>query len=135
MAPDDFIQSLQQIRIEVQALYAMQCMARIELDQCVESVFRLIDQEISAAARASVSNLVHTARDMNREVVAPNRLHGRYFGVVLDRNIFGLLIANRTNTAIVIPLSDIANLDKEPTTGDQIAATYSDGRCEIKIRT
>ncbi|MGG1949709.1 hypothetical protein [Ralstonia solanacearum] len=135
MAPDDFIQSLQQIRIEVQALYAMHCMARIDLDRCVESVFRLIDQEISAAARASVSNLVQTARNMNREVVAANRLHGRYFGVVLDRNIFGLLIANRTNTAIVIPLSDIADLDKGPTTGDQIAATYSDGRCEIKIRT
>lgn len=135
MAPDDFIQSLQQIRIEVQALYAMHCMARVELDQCVESVFRLIDQEISVAARASVSNLVQTARDTNREVVAPNRLHGRYFGVVLARNIFGLLIANRTNTAIVIPLSDIADLDKEPTTGDQIAATYSDGRCEIRIRT
>lgn len=135
MAPDEFIQSLQQIRAEVQALYAMQCMARIELDQCVQSVFGIIDQQISAAVRASVSNLIQTAREMNREVVPPNRLHGRYFGVVLDRNIFGLLIANRTNTAIVIPLSDIAGLDEEPTTGDQIAATYSDGRCEITIRT
>eukprot|EP00952_Eustigmatos_sp_NYUAD-ZCMA_P012431 49982-Eustigmatos_ZCMA.PRE.1 len=45
MAPDDFIQSLQEIRTEVQVLYAMHCMARVELDLYVQSIFGLIDSQ------------------------------------------------------------------------------------------
>jgi len=135
MAPDDLIRSLQQIRAEVQALYAMQCMARLELDQCVQSLFGLIDHQVDSAMRASISHLVETARAMNRDVLDLNRQRGRYFGTVLDLNVFGLLIESRANATIIIPLRDIANLEEKPTTGDQIIASYEDGRCQIKIRT
>jgi len=134
MAPDDLIRSLQQIRAEVQALYAMQCMARLELDQCVQSLFGLIDHQVDAAMRVSISNLVETARAMNRDVLDLNRHRGRYFGTVLDLNVFGLLIESRTNAAVIIPLGDIANLEEKPKIGDQIITTYEDGKCQIKIR-
>ncbi|MET2521747.1 hypothetical protein [Ralstonia pseudosolanacearum] len=134
MAPDDFIQSLQGIRAEVQVLYAMHCMARVELDSYVQSIFELIDGQVDAAMRGNISNLIQRAKEMNREVLELNRQRGRYFGVVLDLNTTGILIASRTNAAIVIPLSDIANLGEGPKAGDQIGATYVDGRCEIRVR-
>jgi divalent metal cation (Fe/Co/Zn/Cd) transporter len=86
MGPDDFIQPLQAVRAEVQALYAMQCIPRIELDQCVQSIFRLIDHQVDMAMRANISNLVQTAKEMHLEVQALNRQRGRYFGSVFCVN-------------------------------------------------
>ncbi|CAJ0881361.1 hypothetical protein [Ralstonia flatus] len=134
MAPDDFIQSLQEIRAEVQVLYAMHCMARVELDLYVQSIFGLIDSQVDVAMRGNISNLIQTAKEMNREVLELNRQRGRYFGVVLDLNTTGILIASRTNAAIVIPLSDIDDLSQGLKAGDQIGADYVDGRCEIRVR-
>nr|WP_311528565.1 hypothetical protein [uncultured Ralstonia sp.] len=134
MAPDDFIQSLQEIRTEVQVLYAMHCMARVELDLYVQSIFGLIDSQVDVAMRGNISNLIQTAKEMNREILELNRQRGRYFGVVLDLNTAGILIASRTNAAVVIPLSDIADLDQGLKAGDQIGAAYIDGRCEIRVR-
>lgn len=134
MVPDDFIQSLQEIRAEIQVLYAMQCMARAELDLYVQSIFGLIDNQVDMAMRGNISNLIQTAKEMNREVLELNRQRGRYFGVVLDLNTAGILIASRTNAAVVIPLPDIANLSQGLKAGDQIGAAYIDGRCEIRIR-
>lgn len=134
MTPDDFIQSLQEIRAEVQVLYATHCMARVELDLYVQSVFGLIDSQVDMATRSNISNLIQTAKEMNREVQEPNRHRGQYFGVVLDLNTAGILIASRTNAAVIIPLSDIADLREGLKAGDQIGAAYVDGRCEIRVR-
>lgn len=68
MAPDDYIQTLRQIRAEAQVLYAMDCMARVELDQCVQSLFRIIDHQVDVAMRANVSNLIQMAREMKLEI-------------------------------------------------------------------
>lgn len=64
MAPDDFIEALHQIRAEVQVLYAMHCMARVELDLHVQSIFGLIDSQVDAAMRGNISALIEKARAM-----------------------------------------------------------------------
>lgn len=135
MAPDEYIQALRQIRAEAQALYAMQCIARVELDQCVQSLFQMIDDQVDVAIRANASHLGQIAEGMDLEIQSLNTERGRYFGTVLHANNFGILIGNRSKAAVIVPLFDMISLVERPQPGDQLMVTYRNGKCEIRIRT